>query len=96
MSHITHDDLDKLAKLCALELSAEDKEKLLPQLESIIGLVGKLQECDTEISPEDEAELKTMMLNSWLQPTIDRADFLRNVSHPTDRDMIELNTSTNQ
>lgn len=47
MSHLTEKDLNHLAKLCRLELSVADKEKLLPQLDNIIAFVSQLQQCDT-------------------------------------------------
>lgn len=53
MSHITPEQLTHLAKLSRIELSSEDEQHLLPQLEKIIEFVGKFQEYDLS---GDEAE----------------------------------------
>lgn len=46
MSHITKEHLAHLAKLARIQLSPEDEQILLPQLENIIGFVGQLQDVD--------------------------------------------------
>jgi len=96
MTHITHEDLEKLAKLSALNLSEEEKTKLLPQLENIIGFVWQLQECDVSLDWETSEDELVMKTNTGLKECISRESLLKNVSHPTDSGMIELETSTNQ
>lgn len=47
MSEQTHIDIDYTAKLARINLTAEEKERLSGQLDSIIGYVEKLEELDT-------------------------------------------------
>lgn len=96
MSHITEQELDHLAKLSALQLSAEQKETLLPQLDRIIGLVDQLKECDVTISEEDKEDVDAMVCNEWVDTCMKREDFLAGVYHPTERNMVELKTNTNE
>jgi len=46
MSKITSQQLDHLAKLSRIQLTDEDREILLPQLEQILLFVGHLDEVD--------------------------------------------------
>lgn len=45
MSHLTAEQLEKLASLCALEITAEQKEKFHGQLETILAFVSQLDNC---------------------------------------------------
>ncbi len=48
MSHVTKDDIKKVARLARIEVAEENREKLASQVNSIIGWVEKLQEVNTE------------------------------------------------
>ncbi len=45
---IVKKDLEHVAWLCRLELSNEDKEKYMPQLNSILDYFNQIDEVDTE------------------------------------------------
>lgn len=47
MSHISIDDVKKLAQLSAISISDEDAEHLRGQLETILGYVEQLESVDT-------------------------------------------------
>lgn len=46
--HITHEQIDNLAHLARLEFDPEQKEKIIADLERIVGFFDKLSEVDTD------------------------------------------------
>ena len=75
---VTHDHLDKLAKLAALQLTDEQKARFAPQLNSIVWLVSKLESLDLDII-ESVSHIQ-WHTNEWVRDT--DFDFLGNVRHP--------------
>lgn len=55
MEHITRDDVLKLARLCQLDLSREEVDRLAVELPSILEYVEQLQAVDvTGLEPTDQ------------------------------------------
>ncbi len=55
-------DIEKLAKLARIELTAEEKEKLLKEVDPILGYVAQLKEVVSTIDEEKKAgELRNVM-----------------------------------
>ena len=55
-------DIEKLAKLARIELTAEEKEKLLKEVDPILGYVAQLKEVVSSVSEEKKAgELRNVM-----------------------------------
>ena len=55
-------DIEKLAKLARIELTAEEKEKLLKEVDPILGYVAQLKEVVSTIGEEKKAgELRNVM-----------------------------------
>ena len=90
MSHLTEKDLDHLAKLCRLELSTEDKEKLLPQLDNILAFVWQLQECDTSDIGINWIQWGYAPLHEWVICADMSSWLLKNVKHPITEHAIEI------
>ena len=95
MTHITHEELQHLAKLSALTITKEDEEHLLPQLEKIVTFVEKLNECDVSWITTTSID-ETIKCNEWQKKPMSREAFLGNVNHPTDTGMITIDVSTNE
>ena len=54
MAKITKEEIDKLAELSRIEMSDEEKNGILKDLESILGYVSDIQEATTqEVTAED-------------------------------------------
>ena len=57
---ITRTDVEKIAELARLELTAEEKESFAEQLSSILGYIEKLNEIDTTgVEPMSHSTLGT-------------------------------------
>jgi aspartyl-tRNA(Asn)/glutamyl-tRNA(Gln) amidotransferase subunit C len=55
-------DIEKLAKLSRIELTQEEKEKLLKEVDPILGYVAQLKEVISSIGEEKKAgELRNVM-----------------------------------
>jgi len=61
-------DIENLAKLCRIELSGEEKEELMKEMDSILGFVDQIQEVTTclpagrtEESEVEEGDLRNIM-----------------------------------
>ena len=55
-------DIEKLAKLARIELTMEEKEKLLKEVDPILGYVAQLKEVVSKVSEEKVVgELKNVM-----------------------------------
>jgi aspartyl/glutamyl-tRNA(Asn/Gln) amidotransferase C subunit len=95
MSTITKEKLQHLAKLTSLQLSDDELEKMLPQMEQIIQFVWKLQEVELDSTEtcDDDCVLET---REWVATPMDHEIFMNNVKHPITNGMITIQTSTNQ
>ena len=54
-------DIENLAKLCRIELSGEEKEELMKEMDSILGFVDQIQEVKTEDLKVEEGDLRNIM-----------------------------------
>lgn len=95
MTTITKQQLQQLQKLAALDLSPEEQEKLLPQLETILWMVEKVQEYHESLD-HDHVPTHTMQPNESIHDGFTADDLLQNVNHPVHDAMITLETSTNE
>ena len=73
-------DLDRLCVLARLSLTAEEKEKLGPQLARIVGYVEELREVDVDgVEPMAHAiPLENVLREDVAETPPDSADLLRN------------------
>lgn len=75
---VTREHLDHLCKLAALNLSDEQKAKFGPQLDSIVGMVSKLESLDlSDVIPSSH-------IIGHANDSIESGefDFLGNIRHP--------------
>ena len=94
MSSITKEQLQHLAKLTALDLSEDQLEKILPQMDQIIAFVWQLQEVELDqMEPDNNTVLQT---REGVWTTMDRELFMKNIDHPITNEMLTIETSTNQ
>lgn len=90
---ITREQLDHLCLLIALELPEEEKERLLPELSSILDFVGQLSNCPVDDAYEDDHVVLWSM--TQLPPQSWRTqEFLSNIRHHIKNNMPELQAST--
>lgn len=73
-------DVEHIAKLARLELTDEQKERYLGQLDSILAHVTKLQELDTtDVVPTANASVGQMPLRADApRPGLEKDDLLKN------------------
>ena len=78
MSHISADDVRKVAQLARLDLPNEKVETYTEQLESILDYVGQLQSIDTkDVPPTTRAvEVVNVTRPDAIDPTAVREDIL--------------------
>jgi aspartyl-tRNA(Asn)/glutamyl-tRNA(Gln) amidotransferase subunit C len=82
MSEFNEKEFDHLAKLCRLEFSKEEKQKLGSHLNRILGYVKQLHELDTENVKPCKHVLETManvMREDIPGDLLNREEFLANV-----------------
>lgn len=66
---LNRDDVEKLARLARLRLTAEEAEHLGPQLREILGFVEQLSELDTtDVSPMATA---LDVVNRWAEDVVE-------------------------
>ena len=67
-------DVENLAELAKIELTEEEKEHLLSDMEGILGYVKQIQEVDVEdIVPEYEHR------NIWREDALEKRDFSEDI-----------------
>jgi aspartyl-tRNA(Asn)/glutamyl-tRNA(Gln) amidotransferase subunit C len=84
---ISKDDLESLSKLAMLNLSDEEKEKLIPQLNEIIEYFKKLNDLDTEnIKPITHPieGLKNVFREDIPKESLTNEEALKNAQHKKD------------
>ncbi len=54
-------DIEKLATLCRIEVSEEEKNILAKDMESILGYVSQIKEAFSGIPPQEVGELRNIM-----------------------------------
>lgn len=83
---ITAEDILKIASLARLELTPEEVEKMLKDMESILGYIGQLNELNTEdIAPTAHSqELKNVMREDLVSPFSGREEIMKNAPEEED------------
>ena len=84
---ISKDDLDNLSKLAMLNLSDEEKEKLIPQLNEIINYFKKLNDLNTKnIKPITHPieGLKNVYREDIPKESLTNEEALKNAQHKKD------------
>ena len=73
-------DVEYVANLARLELTAEEVETFQPQIEAILGYIDKLKELDVEaIEPTAHASpVFNTIREDEVKPSLDREAFLQN------------------
>jgi aspartyl-tRNA(Asn)/glutamyl-tRNA(Gln) amidotransferase subunit C len=77
---ITRADVEHVAELARLELSAAEKEQFIGQLNSILTYIEKLSELDTaDVEPTSHViPLSNVWRDDTVRPSLDRELALRN------------------
>jgi aspartyl-tRNA(Asn)/glutamyl-tRNA(Gln) amidotransferase subunit C len=77
---ITREDVEHVAELARLELTAAEKEQFIAQLNDILSYFEKLNELDTsEVEPTSQVlPTSNVFRDDAVQPSLDRATVLQN------------------
>jgi aspartyl-tRNA(Asn)/glutamyl-tRNA(Gln) amidotransferase subunit C len=77
---ISLDDVDHVARLARLELSASDKERMRRELDGILSYIDKLRTLDTrDVEPTSHAvPVTNVMRDDVEQPSLPQEDMLAN------------------
>ena len=54
-------DIEKLAELSRIEMSQEEKEKILGEMDSILGFIDQIQEAKVDITEREAGEVRNIM-----------------------------------
>ncbi len=54
-------DIEKLAELARIEMSQEEKEKILKDMDGILGFVNQIQEAKVDITEREAGEVRNIM-----------------------------------
>ncbi|HUZ02965.1 MAG TPA: Asp-tRNA(Asn)/Glu-tRNA(Gln) amidotransferase subunit GatC [Thermomicrobiaceae bacterium] len=89
---LSFEEVDHVALLARLGLTAEERERMREQLSSILEHIGRLQELDTEaILPTAQViTLQNVLRDDEVQPSLSVADVLKNAPQQED-DMFKVN-----
>ena len=79
-TRITLDDVDHVARLARLELSAADKERMRSELDGILSYIDKLRALDTrDVEPTSHAvPVTNVMRDDVERPSLSQEDMLAN------------------
>jgi aspartyl-tRNA(Asn)/glutamyl-tRNA(Gln) amidotransferase subunit C len=77
---ITREDVEHVAELARLELTAAEKEQFIAQLNNILAYFEKLNELDTtDVEPTSQViPVSNVLRDDAVQPSLDRAKVLQN------------------
>jgi aspartyl-tRNA(Asn)/glutamyl-tRNA(Gln) amidotransferase subunit C len=77
---ITREDVEHVAELARLELTAAEKEQFIAQLNNILTYIEKLKELDTtHVEPTSHViPMSNVFRDDEVRPSLDRAKVLRN------------------
>lgn len=80
---LTMNELEHIAKLSSLNLTSEEKERYLSQLDSILDFVSQLNEVNVDwIEPlSHPIEWKYLLPRSWIKDFEYKNELLDNVNH---------------
>ncbi len=73
MAQLTIDDIKKLADLAKIEITSEEEQKYLKDINNILSHVSMIQEADTS-----EIEKTFTFVNSFREDILEEKDFDRN------------------
>ena len=54
-------DIEKLAELSRIEMSQEEKEKILNDMDSILGFIDQIQNAKVDITEREAGEVRNIM-----------------------------------
>ena len=54
-------DIEKLALLARIELSEEEKQKMVKEMDSILGFVDQIQKADVDITEREAGEVRNIL-----------------------------------
>jgi aspartyl-tRNA(Asn)/glutamyl-tRNA(Gln) amidotransferase subunit C len=77
---ISREDVEHVAELARLELTAAEKEQFIAQLNEILTYFEKLNELDTtDVEPTSQViPMSNVLRDDAVQPSLDRAEVLQN------------------
>ena len=78
---LTEEQFSKLTKLCRIECSEAEKEKLFANISKILSYIDQLSELDTENTPpcnHTRDSIANVMREDVVGPTLSREEFLSN------------------
>jgi aspartyl-tRNA(Asn)/glutamyl-tRNA(Gln) amidotransferase subunit C len=77
---IAREDVEHVAELARLELTAAEKEEFIAQLKSILTYIEKLNELDTrDVEPTSHVlPMSNVCRDDEVRPSLDRPEVLRN------------------
>jgi aspartyl-tRNA(Asn)/glutamyl-tRNA(Gln) amidotransferase subunit C len=77
---ITREDVEHVAELARLELTAAEKEQFIAQLNNILAYIEKLKELDTtDVEPTSHViPISNVFRDDEVRPSLDRTKVLRN------------------
>jgi aspartyl-tRNA(Asn)/glutamyl-tRNA(Gln) amidotransferase subunit C len=77
---ITREDVEHVAELARLELTAAEKEQFIAQLNNILTYIEKLNELDTtDVEPTSHViPMSNVFRDDEVRPSLDRAKVLHN------------------
>ena len=95
MSVLNKQDLERLSKLCAIQLTEEDEKKFLNQLDEILNFVSQLKEVNVEgIDPlPHPIENLTLTLREGIKDFEWKEKLFQNVKHPIKDNMIAIKSA---
>lgn len=54
-------DIEKLAQLSRIEMSEPEKEKMLKEMDSILGFIDQIKKADVDITEREAGEVRNIM-----------------------------------
>ena len=77
---IAREDVEHVAELARLELTAAEKDQFIAQLNGILSYIEKLNELDTrDVEPTSHVlPISNVCRDDEVQPSLDRTEVLRN------------------
>jgi len=54
-------DIEKLAELARIEMSQQEKEKILGEMDSILGFIDQIQDAKVDITRREAGEVRNIM-----------------------------------
>ncbi len=54
-------DIEKMAQLSRIEMSSVEKEKMLKEMDSILGFIDQIKNADVDITEREAGEIRNIM-----------------------------------